>query len=203
MKSDESKSSKKAFRGLPWLVLGAVLIVAALCLTAYNLVSERSAGDRSEEIAAALKVEDESLTNGSLISADTPMPTEFVDGDAYIGVLRVPSLGLELPVMSEWSYPGLRIAPCRYYGSAYSDDMVIAAHNYATHFGGLGELSYGDEVSFTDVRGNVFVYEVASMEKLGPYDVQEMTDSEYDLTLFTCTLGGANRVTVRCEEVLL
>ena len=58
------------------------------------------------------------------------MPTQEVDGQSYIGVLELQPLGLSLPIISQWSYPGLRIAPCRYTGSAYQNDLVIAAHNY-------------------------------------------------------------------------
>lgn len=185
------------------VVLGLLLIAVALGLTAYNLYVGKSAGDESSKVAAQLiSGADESLTSGQSISPQTPMPVEQIDGDLYIGVLRIPELGLELPVMDDWSYPGLRVSPCRYSGSVYSDDMVIAAHNYQTHFGRLSQLEYGAEVSFTDVRGNVFVYEVASIETLDPYAVSAMVDSDYELALFTCTLGGANRVTVRCSEVL-
>ena len=183
--------------------LGLLLIAAALGLAAYNLYVGKSAGDESSEVASRLiEGVEEDLTSGQSISPQTPMLTEQVDGNLYIGVLRVPSLGLELPVMSDLSYPGLRVSPCRYSGSAYSDDMVIAAHNYQTHFGRLSQLEYGAEVSFTDVRGNVFVYEVASIETLDPYAISAMIDSDYELTLFTCTLGGTDRVTVRCTEVL-
>ena len=126
------------------------------------------------------------------------MPTETVDGNAYIGVLELPSLELKLPVLSEWSYSGLKLAPCRYAGSAYLNNMVIAAHNYSTHFGYLGNLAQGDEVVFTDVDGNVFRYQVLEVETLSPFAVEEMTDGDWDLTLFTCTISGRSRVTVRC-----
>lgn len=183
--------------------LGLALCLCATCLTAHNVLANYRAGASSAAVADSLSglTVSEDLAAGALISPDTPMPVEMVDGWAYIGVLRVPSLGLELPVMNEWSYAGLRLAPCRYAGSAYSDDMVVAAHNYARHFGNLRSLSYGDEVSFTDVRGNVFLYQVESIEQLRPSDVEEMVESDWDLTLFTCTLGGANRVTVRCSAV--
>ena len=185
------------------VALGLLLIAAALGLSAYNFYVGKSAGDESSEVAAQLIADvDESLTSGQSVSPQTPMPAERIDGNLYIGVLRIPSLGLELPVMDDWSYPSLRISPCRYSGSVYADDMVIAAHNYQTHFGRLNQLELGAEVSFADVRGNVFVYEVASIETLDPYAVSAMIDSDYELTLFTCTLGGANRVTVRCSEVL-
>ena len=32
----------------------------------------------------------------------TPMPTKMIDGDEYIGILEIPSLGITLPVMADW-----------------------------------------------------------------------------------------------------
>ena len=126
------------------------------------------------------------------------MPTQTIDGIDYIGVLEIPSLNLELPVISQWSYPNLRIAPCRYSGSAYSGGLVIAAHNYDSHFGRLKTLQTDDEVIFTDIDGNTFTYKVAVMEILEPLATEEMKSEEWDLSLFTCTIGGRSRVTVRC-----
>lgn len=124
---------------------------------------------------------------------------EDLDGAACIGVLEIPAIDLKLPVLSEWSYPLLKKAPCRYSGSAYLDNLVIAAHNYRTHFGKLKELEMGDEVIFTDAAGNRFEYKVAAVEALTPQSVEDMTSGEWALSLFTCTLDGKNRVTVRCE----
>lgn len=123
-----------------------------------------------------------------------------IDGYGYVGYLTIPALGLELPVMAEWDYARLRLAPCRYSGSTKTGDLVIAAHNYARHFGSLQTLLAGDEVRFTDMDGVVTVYEVAAVEILQPTAVEEMTAGEYDLTLFTCTYGGQSRVTVRCDR---
>jgi sortase A len=127
------------------------------------------------------------------------MPTINIDGNAYIGWLEIPSLSLTLPVMSQWSYPNLKISPCRYSGSAYLDNLVIAAHNYKSHFGNIKTLSPGDEVRFTDADGNVFRYQVAEVEQLSPLAVKDMAESDYPLTLFTCTIGGKYRVAVRCS----
>lgn len=193
------------------LALGFALMLAAACLTAFNLHEAQSARSASSQVTRqlAVVVEETALSSSAASGAAKsarPLSTDVVstvaiDGREYVGFLRVPELGLELPVLAEWSYSGLRVAPCRYAGSVYAGNMVVAAHNYASHFGGLRGLSYGDEVSFVDVLGNVFTYRVASVEQLDPYAVEDMTESEYPLTLFTCTLGGANRVTVRCEEV--
>ena len=195
-----------------WLMTGGLLLIAAaLFLTCFNLWDERratnSAGEALRELEAVRPEEAEATEPGEaeipayLLDPGREMPAVEVDGGRYIGVLEVPSLGLELPVMETWSYPNLRVAPCRYSGSAYQDDMIVAAHNYKTHFGQLKELRPGDEVRFTDTEGNVFRYAVAELETLGKYDVEEMTSGDWDLTLFTCTYGGQSRVTVRCQRL--
>ena len=129
---------------------------------------------------------------------DMEMPTKEIDGETYIGVVEIPSLELSLPVMSDWSYPQLKKAPCRYVGSVYSHDVVICGHNYDRHFGRLKELVPGDEVRFTDMDGNVLRYSVCAVEQLAKTAVEEMQTGDWDLTLFTCTKGGVMRVTVRC-----
>ena len=129
------------------------------------------------------------------------MPVVRHEGNDYIGVLEIPRLGLRLPVMSEWSYPRLKKAPCRYAGTPYLDNFVISAHNYDSHFGRLKKLTEGERLFFTDADGNRFAYEVALIETLQPTNIREMKNSDFDLTLFTCTVGGKMRVTVRCEKV--
>lgn len=126
------------------------------------------------------------------------MPTLEIDGRAYIGTLDIPALGLFLPVLSEWSYPNLKLAPCRYTGSAYQDSLVIAAHNYTRHFGRLKSLTTGDAVVFTDADGNAFSYRVSGVELLSPTAIEALEAGEWALSLFTCTVGGQSRVVVRC-----
>ena len=133
------------------------------------------------------------------INPDMEMPITVIESNEYIGILDLPALGLSLPVMSEWSYPQLKIAPCRYKGSAYTGDLIISAHNYERHFGHLISMMIGDEVRFTDVDGNVFYYSVCGKEKLDMRNVQGMMEGEWDLTLFTCVPSGDRRETLRCK----
>ncbi|MDR1590193.1 MAG: sortase [Oscillospiraceae bacterium] len=123
--------------------------------------------------------------------------TITIDGEQYIGLLRIPALGLSLPVMRDWSYERLKISPCRYSGSVDEDTIVIAAHNYKRHFGNIHLLSYGDALTFTDAQGVTTEYTVAEIETLEATAVTDMTQSGYALTLFTCTYGGAARVALR------
>lgn len=197
---------------------GLILVASAVLLLMYNLWDSRRAEESQEEILAEYLSENKKASElpsdpdgeaadsqdipDYLLNPDKEMPEFTLSslGDiSCIGILEIPSLDLQLPVISEWSYPALRLAPCRYTGSAYKGDLVIAAHNYQSHFGRLKTLSTGSEVIFTDAVGNRFVYQVAVIEALTPWSVEDMTSGEWPLSLFTCTLDSQNRVTVRCE----
>lgn len=190
------------------MVLGAVLVLAALSLFLWNQRKNNEAGTAAEEILPQVikQIEtpdtvQEPEEEPSYPDPYDPAMTEVeIDGYAYVGYLSIPALELELPVMSEWDYTRLKTAPCRYAGSTKTDDLVICAHNYTRHFGPIRNLTPGDTVIFTDMDGVVWQYQVTVVDILAPTAIEDMTASGYDLTLFTCTYGGASRVTVRCER---
>lgn len=199
--------------GILFMVLGAVLVAASLFLLLYNRNEDDQAGAAMENILPEMQevIRIANPTPAYPTSPDTgmamppypdPPGTEMtvveIEGYGYIGYLTIPSLSLELPVMSEWDYERLKIAPCRYYGSTKSDDLVIVAHNYKKHLGYMYKLRPGEAVIFTDMDGVVSAYAVAEVDTLEPTAVEEMVSGGWDLTLFTCTYGGQSRVTVRC-----
>ena len=127
----------KVGRGL--MALGILLVVSAFALSYYNFWDEKRAEALTTEVAQVLKAEVPSLEvidpRGELIpnyvlDEEREMPTVVIDGEEYVGYVDIPSLDLSLPVLSEWSYPGLKISPCRYVGSVYKDNMIKATHNY-------------------------------------------------------------------------
>ena len=208
--------------GIFLMAAGVALVAAALSLFAYNCVDDTRAGQTSEKVLLELKEDVEEQASqlaaeeisSEIYKADyfpqegtstgglsMEMDTISIDENGYIGYLTLPSLGLELPVMSDWTYELLQTAPCRYAGSPWEDNLVIAAHNYSNHFGRISNLGPGDELYFTDVNGFVFSYEVAFLETLDSTAVEEMVAGEHSLTLFTCTYDGSARVCVRCDRV--
>ena len=221
---------KRKRKGTVFMALGLVLVIAAFALTAYNIRSERQASASSSlaldqlwaqipEVIAPTPTPDPGQTGSApdgdfpfssapeepvipdhVLNPDMEMPEQTVNGQAYIGVLDIPALKLTLPIISQWSYPALKISPCRYAGSAYSGGLVIAGHNYRAHFAELKKLPSGSLVTFTDVDGNLFTYEVVLIETLAPTAVEEMTGGGWDLSLFTCTANGLYRTTVRCRR---
>lgn len=193
-------------RRVSLISIGLLLMAVALLLAAYNLWDAQRAANAADTTLIQIKQSIQGTTaeespEDNDTDASTEMPTIVIDGVEYIGVLEIPALDLSLPVASEWNYDNLWVSPCRYQGSAYSDDLIIAGHNYQRHFGNPKNLSAGDTVTFTDVAGNVFTFEVTEVTTLGAYSVDEMVSGDWDLILFTRTIGGQTRVTVRCAAV--
>ncbi len=207
---------------------GIILILSAVFLCVHNYRESEEAFRNSQTALAGLKdlipeVPQESLTEiekelgFEIKSGDNvfekfdeehpkekndAMPSLQLDGRYYCGYITLTALGIELPVLNEWSYPNLNIAPCRYEGSPQTHDFIIAAHNYNSHFGQIKYLSEGDEIIFTDVLGDKYRYVVAYTEYIDGYNPEQMSEnknSSWDLTLFTCTLNGQSRVTVRAK----
>lgn len=189
--------------GTIFMILGAAFVFAALSLFLFNSWDDKQAGDSVDEVLSQVleEIGADANNNEVLNPYETEMTEVEIDGYYYIGYISIPSLELELPVMSDWSYPQLKISPCRYSGSTKTGDLVIAAHNYSRHFGRIKNMSVGDTVYFTDMKGIVSSYKVAEIDILEPTAVEEMTSGDYPLTMFTCTYGGKSRVTVRCDSI--
>lgn len=197
-------------RGTLFLAGGALLLAASLGLAGYNLWDGNRAAASSGAVMEVLSsvIQPVSQPSGDtaqevyipdyILDPEMDPPTVTVDERDYIGYVEIPALGLSLPVLENWSYPNLKLAPCRYAGSPYQDDMVIAAHNFREHFGRLKELAAGDEIRFTDTDGNVFRYSVVEQQQLEAYPAKAMLEGGWDLSLFTCTTGGQYRTTIRC-----
>lgn len=184
--------------GVLCVVFGVVCLLGSGGFVVYNRWEDKAA----EKTAQALLEDVKSRIDATVPETnETGMATVKVDGYDCIGVLSIPVLELELPVLTEWSYEKLKKAPCLYYGSYYEKNFVIAAHNYPSHFGRLSALQVGDLVFFTDVNGDVYYYEVVLLETLPKEATEEMIAGGFDLSLYTCTSGGGSRVTVRCNAV--
>lgn len=187
--------------------LGALLITAGIGLCVYNLREDAYAATRSQNVLTQIQTIPENTVDPTAGVESVPaveraseMATVVIDGYTYIGTISIPVLGLELPVMDEWDYTRLQTAPCRAAGSTITDDFVIVAHNYDSHFGHLNDLEQGDSVTFTEVDGFLNTYRVEKRDILEPDQEDAVLFSDYDLVLYTCTMGGSRRVVVFCNR---
>ena len=188
--------------GFCCIALGICCLLASAGLILHNHAEEENAGHAAMSILQEVRENIPDPTGTEHPGETLPqMPAAQVSGYDCIGILSIPVLELELPVLADWSYAKLKVAPCHYFGSCHEKDFVIAAHNYQSHFGRLPQLQPEDIVLFTDLRGTTYCYEVVLLETLPGHATEEMITSGFDLSLYTCTPGGASRVTVRCSAI--
>ena len=202
--------------GAVCVVLGTVLVLVALGVACLNLWREERAGVQVNHAMVQLLEQMPPATVPATPDVPTlypqapsvpqepiyqAMPEVVIDGIPYIGYLNIPALKLELPVIGESSEDNLEIAPCRFYGTVYNKNFVIGGHRYRRHFRKLSTLGYGEYLNFTDIDGNVYVYEVVECEVIEPYEAEYLCSGDWDLSLYTCTPGGLTRVVLRCLRV--
>lgn len=212
--------------GASCLLLGAVLLIAALLLYRNNQAEADEADQAAQSVMDALiqVIPSETVpdSNSDAQQSDDEvefepteddegtepefsldyMPDVIVGGYNYIGYLSFPEVEINLPVMSQWDYAKLRIAPCRQFGSLAGDNLVIAAHNYERHFGYLHKAEVGDTVYFTDIEGHSVEYSIEKIRILKPTQVADVEESGYDLVLYTCTFDSSSRVVAFCNRVV-
>ena len=197
--------------------LGLLLIAAALLLAVCNVGWEYRAKRAAQKTAEQLKkgmakavkgdTADAGITRNPgeteipdyLLNPDMDMPAMEIDGEKYIGILQIPSLALELPVLRDGEEEKLGMAPGCCEGSCYTGDMVIVGRNYPSFFGRLSRLRTGDEIIFTDIDGNVFSYAVQAAEQPETAVIQGLSGDGWDLTLGSYTAGGQDVIAIRCS----
>lgn len=174
---------------------GALLLLAGALLAGQNLLTERRAARRTADLLAAVETR---------IAAPADLPAPEVTGDPWagyevIGVVGLPDLGLSLPVLADYTQDLLAVAPCR-----YTDDLalepgqlVVAGHNYRTHFGRLGELAPGSRITWQNLDGVTYTYTVTEVTEIDAGDREALEQGDWDLTLFTCDVTRTRRILVR------
>ena len=209
------------------IVTGALLLAAAVSLVVFNKLQDRSAKNAAEKSLGTIKqyiaaedhpadAPESSASSEDDSSAEETPPEDNkeaaedtdgaqaleIDGEFYIGMLTIPKLGLELPVARDFSEYNMSIAPSRWKGSLAGRDMIICGHNYSGFFLDLDDLTAGDQIVFTNLRGRQFLFSVSYTELISGWDTNAMLagSDSWDLTVFTCTWSGWSRVTVRAVK---
>lgn len=193
--------------------LGAILMLCGIILAASAVPiifhNRDEAVSAANSVSVALPQVKEMISttgsaeNPSTVSrqTDTSRTSALTYSDEYLGILAIPSLSLELPILNEWSEAALKTAPCRQQGAVATDDLVIAGHNYTGHFGKLDSLCSGDKLTLTLLNGDSFTYTVEEITTLSPTAVDDVLSGAFSMTLYTCSYSGQKRIVVRCSRL--
>lgn len=124
------------------------------------------------------------------------MPSLTVDGEDFIALLELPSMGAILPIGASWN--PTKCYPCRYDGSVYDGSLMIGGTNRKGQFDFVKELAVGSTIRITDMTGNRFSYVVSDIRYAAHADTASLTRYEDDLTVFIKNLYAFEYIILYC-----
>jgi sortase A len=196
MRGKNRKTTMRSFL----IAIAVMIAAAAAALFVYNAWESEHGEGEAERALAVLKPEIKKYSHlrekAFVIGAPEieGMPVIRIDGIEYIGEIRIPDLGMDLPVRAAVDYSKLKESPCRYSGSYIDDSLVVCAHDYSKRFSKLSGLDDGSEIFFTNANGEVYRYVIRSHTKVNDEDIGKLTgdagEDAFDLALVTCNMGG-------------
>ncbi len=132
------------------------------------------------------------------------------DGTEYytIGVINIPSIDVNYPILSTYSDALLKIAPCKFHGPNPNEvgNLCIAGHNYknSKFFSKVPSLDKGDIIEITDLGDNTLKYEVYDKFIVNPDELEctsQKTEGKREITLITCTNDNKQRYIIKAREI--
>ena len=178
------------------LILLIILAIVIIVLIAKKYIGNQINEQKNDEIVEQVKQHEK-----------TTEPITYGD-DLIIGIISIPKIKLEYPILDKTTKDNMRISITRFSGGDVNKNgnLALAGHNNydGTMFGKNKQLVIGDKIYLTDLQKNTVEYEIKSIFKTDPNDVSilETQDKEKkELTLITCTNGNKERLIIKAEEV--
>ena len=132
------------------------------------------------------------------------------DGTVYytIGVINIPSINVNYPILSTYTDELLKIAPCKFHGPNPNEvgNLCIAGHNYknSKFFSKVPTLELGDKIEITDLSGRMLTYTVYDKFIVNPDELEctsQLTNGKKEITLITCTNDNKQRHIIKARAM--
>ena len=192
-----------------WFLCGACLLFSAGILSLLNLQEQKNAQSAAAELLSLVEETADPAWAESAAAASAQAPEDSASSQAewyswqVDGILSLPDLGLELPVLADYSEERLKASVCVYERDVQSktERLIIAGHNYPAHFGKLQELPEGAIVYYTPLDAEQIAYQVIEQVEIAPDEWELLEAGEWDMTLFTCNWDMQKRFLLRCQII--
>lgn len=129
-------------------------------------------------------------------------------GYKVMGVISIPSINIEYPILEKETTQSLKIAIVYLYGPGANKvgNTVFQGHNYRNglFFSNLHKLKDGDKIYITDTTGTKITYEVYRNFTAKATDTsfyKRDTAGKREITLSTCTTEYTDRTIILAREV--
>ena len=190
------KNNKKLIGYKIFLILLIIIAIVIIVLIAKKYIGNQINEQKNDEIVEQVKQHEK-----------TSEPIKY-GNDSIIGIISIPKIKLEYPILDKTTKENMRISITRFSGGNVNENgnLALAGHNNydGTMFGKNKQLVLGDKIYLTDLQKNTVEYEINSIFKTDPNDVSILETRDEDikeLTLITCTNGNKERLTIKAKKI--
>lgn len=188
---------RRSLWALP-VIVGSVMIIAALVLSVCWQMSIRAAPKKYERLITAVSEQiPQPYSAAPEARSDNSMPVLSVEENDLIGVLDMPGINVKLPISAEWDRK--MQLPCVHSGSIYDGSMVIDATTQTGQFEGYRSINVGDAVSFTDMTGARYAFKVTNIVHTDDRDEYVKGEST-KLVIAIKNLYAFEHVMIECDN---
>ena len=200
----ENKKVKKKLFTLQFFI-SILLIVITIIIYIFYLYNINSKENMSYKLAHNYNISKLYSNNKNYHSINT-----YIDNGvqySVIGLIEIPKINLNYPILSEINDNLLKIAPCKFYGPMPNKygNLCIAGHNYDNYkfFSKISNLNIGDEIIIHDINGKALSYFVTDNFEVQSNELNKVIQLDNyikQVTLITCNNYNSNRIIIKAKS---
>lgn len=190
------------------LILTAIILLGTIL---YMKIVEREEEEKVSQRVSILwktaemsfiQVKEHKLSELETVEVDMP---DKIKGYTVLGEIEIPKIGVKKYILEECTEESLNQTVTRFWGEGIhkAGNFSIIGHNYRGMFHDLKELNIGDTFTLTSKEGKICTYAIYETFIVEPEDVTCIEDTlkgQREVTLITCTTGGAKRLILKAKE---
>lgn len=198
---------KKKMLDICLFIIGLVIVIVVVFIAikyGSNMINEK----KMTNIVEYIKNVDLQLPNTDENEEDNTVTEIEIDGYKVLGIIRIPKINLEYPILNETTNLSMKKSITKFWGPNLNEvgNLTLAGHNNrdGTMFGKVKNLEVGDIIEIEDLYKNTVKYQIFDMYVIEPNDVscvKSVDPNAKEVTLITCTNGNKNRLITKAREI--
>jgi len=192
-----------------YIFLIVVILLTIICIMLVQKRNNRIIENEyiTEKINIEIEEDTALISNEQVKEYPKEEVLENYKGYDVCAKIEIPSISLKANILSEFSDKALKVSCTKFWGVEPNQEgnFCIAGHNYKNMFYGIKKLEIGDTFFITDNEIGKVEYEIFSIDKVAPENVEcldAVTIGEKEVTLITCTTDSKYRIIVKAREKL-
>ena len=192
------------------IIVLIITMIVLVCLIVPRELKMRKGGNDVDYILSVFEVLDnvEGPETEETELAQNEIPLK-IGGHKVVGVIKIPSIGIEYPILNETTDESLWVSITKLSGPKLNSygNVSLAGHNARNGklFGRLSMVNVDDIIEITSVDKKTIKYQVYDVYSVEPENVsptETKDDKIREVTLISCIANGKKRLIVKAKEVL-